>query len=165
MIIKRGAQINDTTRNLHVTVTIDGVDYPFNHVCRLDETDTEIQAREPAFKFDILRDLYPDAPATAKVSLEAMEQWILDGCWTDEGTQAEKKPWTQAHPSDLMDKDEEASLKAKIVALLSSLSYADIDSKVDTIFPSLTAAQRMFLKIQAGCVLYLVRKKGFNSGG
>jgi len=109
MIIKRGAQINETRKNLHVTVTIDSVDYPFNHSCRLDETDTEIQTREPAFKFDILRDLYPDAPDSAKASLEAMEQWILDGCvipaiLDDKGKVlepekiAEKQSWLQIHP-------------------------------------------------------------------
>ena len=113
MIVKRGKQINDKIENLHVIVTIDGTDYPFNHAAPIGLTDIELQkfaeVREPEYIFDILRDLYPDAPALAKTDLETLEHWIADGAiippiLDNEGNEieperiAEKIPWTITHP-------------------------------------------------------------------
>ncbi|MBW1666707.1 MAG: hypothetical protein JRJ66_01410 [Deltaproteobacteria bacterium] len=111
MQIKRAQKVDDKKQWLHVIVTIDGVDYPLNHVCNITDTDEQIQAREPEFKLDILRNLYPDAPPGARDSLEAMEKWIKNGCIVpavtdEEGNvleperKAEKQPWTITWPEE-----------------------------------------------------------------
>ena len=75
----------------HITVTDDnGVEYQYNASVKRDNVTAEVIMTE------IRRFEYPDMPNLD--TLETWEQWIADGCWIDEETQAEKVEWTNKHP-------------------------------------------------------------------
>ncbi len=101
--------------------------------------------QEDRYKFDIFKDMYPDHPNIQ--DLEAMEQWIADGCIIpavlDEDDNevepervAEKVEWTNKHPVEQDLFDRKKASKETLAAL----------DKAGTIPQLKTVLRRMLIK-------------------
>lgn len=174
MILNNVQEIDDNQQWVFVTLTVDGDDCQFTHVAPIALAGQDLQdfvdARENSYTLDILKDMYPDAPNSAKGSREDFEQWITDGKIVLEVLDDEdnvvtpeyvstKVPWTNQHPDIIpASGTEEANLLAAAKDLISSLTYNDIDDHIETVFDNLNVAQQNSLKKLYKVVLYLVKK-------
>lgn len=90
--------------NIHITLTVDGDECEFNHVAPIDLEGKAlkdfVKSREDSYKFDILRDMYPNS---GQSNLKDMEKWIKAGHTVD-GKVIEKVPWTGTHPPEIQTK-------------------------------------------------------------
>lgn len=104
---------NDAQQWIFLTLSVDGNDYNFTHVAPADLIGQALQeyvdSREPAYRLDILRDMYPGAMvsrAENQTELEAFEAWIAAGHKNIiEGPDGEpveiiinKVAWNKEHP-------------------------------------------------------------------
>ena len=76
-----------------------------------------------------------------------------------------QEEWDALKAAEAADTLDTSNLKQKMIALAESLTYADIDSKVETIFGTLTAAQKTFLKDLAYVALYFSKREARRIGG
>jgi len=67
-----------------------------------------------------------------------------------------------AEAADLLETD---NLKQKLLDLVTDLTYANIDTKVNTIFGALSGAQRTYLKNLSYIVLYFAKREAKRVGG
>ena len=174
MILNNTQEINNDKQWVFVTLTVDGDDCQFAHVAPANLSGQDLQdfvdAKEDSYKFDILRDMYPDAPKSVKNSLLDLEQWVLDGCNVPEVKDdednvihpayvAEKVAWTGKHPDIITASGtEKANLLTAAKDLVSSLTYNDIDSHIETVFGNLNVAQQNSLKKLYKAVLYSIKR-------
>ena len=174
MILNNSQETGNDNQWVFVTLTVDGDECQFTHVAPIALTGQDLQdfvdAKEDAYGLDILKDMYPDAPNSAKGSREDFEQWITDGkivpaVLDDEENEIEpeytsvKVPWTNQHP-DIVGASgtEKTNLLAAAKDLVNSLTFADIDTHIDTVFGSLTTAQKNSLKKLYKAVLFSLKR-------
>ena len=110
---------------IYLTINVDSEDCKFVHTAPEELSGDDLQAfveiREDSYKFDILRDMYPNSGQT---DLESMEQWIADGPKIEvqtgtnengdpimEEKMVEKVPWTGTHPPEIKAKVDLAAAK------------------------------------------------------
>jgi hypothetical protein len=174
MILNNTQEIDNDQQWVFVTLTVDGDECQFTHVAPVALTGQDLQdfvdAREDAYTLDILKDMYPDVPTSAKGTRADFEQWIIDGKIVPEVLDDEdnvitpeyvstKVPWTNQHPDIISASGtEKANLLAAAKDLVSSLTYNDIDNHIETVFGNLNAAQQNSLKKLYKVVLYSVRR-------
>ena len=72
MQVKRGSETGDKIW-IHVTFEVDGEQIEYTNVAPQDLTNDELQKyadeREHSYRFDVLRDMYPDCPKNKKADL------------------------------------------------------------------------------------------------
>jgi hypothetical protein len=174
MILNNAQEIDNDKQWVFVTLTVDGDECQFTHVASTDLTGQDLQdfvdVREDAYTLDILKDMYPDAPASTKGNRTDFEQWILDGKIVpevlDDGDNvvtpeyvSTKILWTNTHPDIISASGtEKANLLAAAKDLTSSLTYNDVDNHIETVFGNLNVAQQNSLKKLYKVVLYLAKK-------
>jgi hypothetical protein len=157
MILNNSQEIDNDQQWVFVTLTVDGDNCQFTHVAPANLTGQDLQdfvdVKEDSYKFDILRDMYPDAPMSVKNTLSDLEQWILDG------VDVEKVTWTNKHPDIISASgSEKDNLLASAKELADTLTFDNIDTHIETVFGNLNVAQQNSLKKLYKVVLYLVRK-------
>jgi hypothetical protein len=157
MILNNSQEIDNNKQWVFVTLTVDGDDCQFTHVAPANLSGQDLQdfvdVKEDSYKFDILRDMYPDAPKSVKNDLADLEQWILDG------VDVEKVAWTNKHPDIIsVGGSEKDNLLASAKELADTLTFDNIEDHIETVFGNLNAAQQNSLKKLYKVVLYLVRK-------
>lgn len=174
MILNNTQEIDNNQQWVFVTVTVDGDDCQFTHVAPIALTGQDLQdfvdAGEDSYALDILKDMYPDVPNSAKGSREDFEQWITDGkivpaVLDDEENVvtpeyvSTKVPWTNQHPDIIPASGiEKSNLLAAAKDLVSSLTYNDIDNHIETVFGNLNVAQQNSLKKLYKVVLYSIKR-------
>lgn len=174
MILNNSQEIDNDKQWVFVTLTVDGDDCQFTHVAPIALIDQDLQnfvdAREDAYKLDILRDMYPDVPSSVRNNSSDFEQWILDGKIVpevlDDGDNvvtpeyvSTKILWTNTHPDIISASGtEKANLLVAAKDLTSSLTYNDVDNHIETVFGNLNVAQQNSLKKLYKVVLYLAKK-------
>lgn len=67
--------------------------------------------------------------------------------------------WDQKQAEDATDVQHNRALRGEMISLIQNTSFADLQSKVDTIFADHTPAQRTFLLQLARIVLYKAKKE------
>jgi hypothetical protein len=109
VILNGSKPIDPEKQWVFVTVMVDGQPCKFTHVAPTGVAGQALQdfvsAQEPSYRLDILRDMYPAAPPSAKASLIEMEKWIAEGCRISTGPKstvtAVRVPWSGTHPLEL----------------------------------------------------------------
>lgn len=156
MILNGFCIINDNEQYVYVTVTVDGDDCQFIHIAPAILSGQDLQnyvdAKEDSYKFDILRDMYPTAPDSDKISLSALEAWAATHA-------KEKVAWVNQHPDIIpASGTEKSNLIVAAKDLVNSLTYDDIDNHIENVFGGLSTAQKSSLKKLYKAVLFLLKK-------